>query len=229
MVPVLRGVAEADAVDLLVAADLEPGDRTEGFDPDIAAGAVIGTDPVAGTEVAPGTAIDYVVSKGPEPLLMPRPNDAAIEVPDLRGLAAQDAIDLLLDEGLRLGDRLEIFHATVEADSVVRTDPPAGTQVAPGTTVDLVVSEGMEPSPEVTPGATAEPTPALTAEPTPAATLEPTAKPTPDPAPEATPEPTPRPTPEPISEPTPKPTPDPTAKPTPEPTSEPTSDPAPDA
>ena len=196
MVPGLRGVAEADAVDLLVAADLAPGDRTEAFDPDIAVGAVISTDPVAGTEVAPGTAIDYVVSKGAEPLLMPRPNDAVIEVPYLRGLAAEDAIDLLLDEGLRLGDRLEIFHATVEADSVVRTDPPAGTEVAPGTTVDLVVSEEIEPSAEPTPEPTAEPTPAPTAEPTPSPPPSRRRAPTAEPTPEATPEPTPKPTPE---------------------------------
>ena len=64
--PDVVGVAESDAVNVLIDSDLRPGERTEAFDPDVAAGEVISTDPVAGEEVDRGSSVDYVVSIGSE-------------------------------------------------------------------------------------------------------------------------------------------------------------------
>lgn len=64
-VPDVIGEEESVALDELDEADLTAGTRTEDNSDTIAVGAVISTDPVAGTEVATSTAIDYVVSLGP--------------------------------------------------------------------------------------------------------------------------------------------------------------------
>ena len=58
LVPNLQGVAEADAVSLLLDADLEPGVRTQAFDADVAVGAVISSIPTAGQQVARGSTVD---------------------------------------------------------------------------------------------------------------------------------------------------------------------------
>lgn len=64
-VPDVVDEEESVALDELTEADLTAGTRTEDNSETIAAGRVISTDPVAGTEVATSTAIDYVVSLGP--------------------------------------------------------------------------------------------------------------------------------------------------------------------
>jgi beta-lactam-binding protein with PASTA domain len=158
-VPDLRGVTEEDAVNQLLDLGLQPGERTDTFDTDVAAGAVLSTDPDAGAEVVPGTVVDYVVSAGPEPTPTPEPTPAPLAVPDLRGIAEEDAVNQLLDLGLQPGERSERFHESVAAGSIIRTDPEAGAEVTPGTAVAYVVSLGVEPtpSPEPTPAPVAVP------------------------------------------------------------------------
>lgn len=72
-VPDLRSVPEADAVSALIDAGFVLGERLERFNDTIAAGRVLRTDPAAGERVAPGSAVTYVVSKGPEPTAEPTP------------------------------------------------------------------------------------------------------------------------------------------------------------
>ncbi len=154
VIPDLAGVVEADAVNALLDADLVPGVKTEAFDAAIVAGSVVGTDPAAGTEVQPGSAVDYVVSLGIEPTPTPEPTPAPVVIPDLRGSTPDDAVNALLDLGLQPGQRTDRFNSQVTAGLVIRTDPAAGTEVQPGSAVDYVVSLGIEPTP------TPEPTPA---------------------------------------------------------------------
>ncbi len=158
-VPDLTGVAEADALNQLLDADLQPGTRTDAFDGAIPTGAVIGTDPAAGTEVEHGTTIDYVVSLGVEPTPTPSPTPAPVAVPDLRGFTPEDAVNALMDSGLQPGTRTDKFNSQVDAGLVIRTDPAAGTEVEHGTTIDYLVSLGAAPTP------TLEPTPAPVAVP----------------------------------------------------------------
>ncbi len=154
VIPDLTGVVEADAVNALLDAGLVPGVKTEAFDPAIAAGSVVATDPAAGTEVQPGSPVDYVVSLGIEPTPTPEPTPAPVVIPDLRGSTPDDAVNALLDLGLQPGQRTDKFNGQVTAGLVIRTDPAAGTEVQPGSPVDYVVSLGIEPTP------TPEPTPA---------------------------------------------------------------------
>ena len=64
----------SEAVTALVQAGLTPGATTEAYDPAVPAGSVIASSPAAGTQVAKGTTVNYVVSKGPEPTATPSPD-----------------------------------------------------------------------------------------------------------------------------------------------------------
>ncbi len=72
-VPELTGVTEAEAIRLISDAKLALGVRTEEFDEAVPQGSVIGTSIPAGTQVPTGTAIDYEISRGPEPTPTPSP------------------------------------------------------------------------------------------------------------------------------------------------------------
>ena len=133
-VPDLTDQPEADALTALDDAGLVAGDRSEAYDDTIAAGNVLSTDPAAGSEVAPGSAVAYVVSLGVE----------QVAVPDLTDQPEADALTALDDAGLVAGDRSEAYDDTIAAGNVLSTDPAAGSEVAPGSAVAYVVSLGVE-------------------------------------------------------------------------------------
>jgi serine/threonine-protein kinase len=73
-VPTIRGLPEGEAVTVIVGAGLKVGTRTDAFDPLVPVGSVVSQDPDPGLQAAPGTPVDYVVSKGPEPSPSPTPS-----------------------------------------------------------------------------------------------------------------------------------------------------------
>ncbi|MGH2357418.1 MAG: PASTA domain-containing protein, partial [Candidatus Limnocylindria bacterium] len=125
---------------------------------------VISQAPSPGTPVGEGSTVSLVVSSGQE----------QVTVPTLAGQTRDEAVRRLEAAGLNLG---EVTHepSAQQAETVLRSIPSAGTTVAAGSEVALVLSSG--PTPEPTPSPT--PTPA----PTPPPTLPPTPTPTPPPAP----------------------------------------------
>ncbi len=80
-VPDVKSQTESNALKALVQAGLVPGTATQEFDPIVIAGSVVSTSPAAGVEVASGTTIDYVVSKGPEPSATPSPSPTPSPTP----------------------------------------------------------------------------------------------------------------------------------------------------
>ena len=80
-VPDLRGKTETEAFNLLAAAKLQLGTKTEAFDPIIPAGAVVSQSPTAGVLVNEQTPVDYVLSKGPEPSPSPSPSPSPTPTP----------------------------------------------------------------------------------------------------------------------------------------------------
>ncbi len=88
-VPDLRGRVESEAVNLIAAAELTIGARTEAFDAFIPIGSVISQDPGPGVLVTQGLAVNYVVSTGPEPSpssspsLEPSPSPTPSPTPDI--------------------------------------------------------------------------------------------------------------------------------------------------
>lgn len=76
-VPDIVGETEQDGLVTLGAAGLTAGSRSRRYSDDIDQGHIIRTDPRAGVIVARGTAVDYVVSRGPEPTPSPTPRRTA--------------------------------------------------------------------------------------------------------------------------------------------------------
>ena len=105
----------------------------------VPADTVISTDPIAGTKVAENTTITVYVSSGSQ-LTM---------VPNLLGMTEQQATDALTAAKLNLGTITQGQSATYPAGQVISSDPLANTQIAPGTTINLVISNGKVMVPNV--------------------------------------------------------------------------------
>jgi eukaryotic-like serine/threonine-protein kinase len=137
-VPNLVGQTVEDAEVLLAERELELGEQTERADPDVPEGTIIEHSPGASELVDPGTAVDVVVSTGPERTLVPR----------VVGIAVADARPIITDAGLQLGDVREQPSDQPEG-TVLEVNPPEGTEVDVGSAVDLVVSSGTVTVPRV--------------------------------------------------------------------------------
>jgi len=134
-VPNAPAMAEADARDDIAAAGLVAGATTTAFDDDIEAGHVISTTPAGGTRVPLGATVALLVSEGPAP----------VSVPGVVGDDLATAVGSI--EALGLVANVITAHSdTVTEGLVISQDPVGGTGVAPGSTVDVVVSLGPAPA-----------------------------------------------------------------------------------
>ena len=138
-VPVVVGLTQSAAETELVAGRFTVGEIAESFSETVALGSVISQKPASGVRVAPGTAVDLVISLGPAPRI----------VPDVVGLSQTDAEAALLDEVLAVGTITEELSETVALGDVISQDPVADTEVARDSAVNLVVSLG--PAPRIVP------------------------------------------------------------------------------
>jgi len=133
IVPDVVGQTEADANAAITGVGLVAA-KTEAADDTVPAGNVISQDPTGGTEVPDGATVNIVVSTGPD-------TPANVPVPDVSGKTAADAQAELEAAGFTVVAE-EQSSADVEAGLVVETNPSAGTEVAPGTEVKMIVSSG---------------------------------------------------------------------------------------
>ncbi len=136
-VPELTGRTLDDALATIEALDLVVGDTVEINDEDIPAGVVMeatvdGRPLQVADEYVTGTVIDLVVSSGPE----------ARTVPNLVGSTQGQAETQLSERGLAV-NVVEDYSETVAEGDIISTDPAAGTAVGRGTTVTVVVSQGL--------------------------------------------------------------------------------------
>jgi beta-lactam-binding protein with PASTA domain len=131
-VPDVVGKAQADAGAVLTGAGLVVGTVTEAYHATIPAGSVISQSPAAGSSVLPGSQVDLVVSKGPEP--------GPVAVPDVVGRPLAEAEAALISAGLVVGKVTEAQHDTIPFGRVISQSPAAGTNTTSGSAVDLVVS-----------------------------------------------------------------------------------------
>lgn len=133
-VPRLDGLNVQDALDLINAQGFTLGKITEDPDSDEEPGIVISQNPTAGTQAPPDTPIDLVVSAGAESTIL----DSLINLTTL------DATTKLSQARL-VWDFDEEFNDTIPAGTIIRTDPPPGTEVKVGDIITLFVSKGPEP------------------------------------------------------------------------------------
>jgi serine/threonine-protein kinase len=132
-VPDLQGTPLARARQKLQRLGLVPGLISRQFNEAVPQGSVIGTDPKAGTERRPDSAIAIVVSKG-------RP----VEVPDVIGASVADARAKLREAGFTAQIAPQRVFSGEERNTVARQSPGEGTALAEGDTITLTLSKGPE-------------------------------------------------------------------------------------
>ena len=128
--PNLIGMTQADALVALTNTGLTAGMIKQEFSATVPAGYVMGQSPVFGVNVLPGSSVALVISAGSHP----------VTVPDMVGVAQIYAEAAIHNMGLVVGTIIREYNPNVTAGSVLRQTPIAGSTVAPGATVDLVVS-----------------------------------------------------------------------------------------
>ena len=131
-VPDVAGKSVEDAESVLQDAGFDVDVRQE-VSETVEKGKVVRTDPAANMEVERGSEVTVFESAGVE----------LVAVPDVTGQDAVSAANQLGSAGFKV-ERVTEPSDTVEADTVIRTDPAAGTEAPKGSTVRLVVSSGAE-------------------------------------------------------------------------------------
>ena len=112
---------------------------TQAVDTTVASGAVIRTDPAAGSQVAAGSTVVIYIS---------RPQVATTtKVPSLIGMSVNDARTLLVQKKLGLGGQTEQY-SDQPAGTIISQSPGEGASAKLNTRVSVVVSAGPEPAPE---------------------------------------------------------------------------------
>jgi probable HAF family extracellular repeat protein len=135
-VPDVVNMTQANAQSAITGAGLTVGTVTQSYHPTVPAGSVISQSPSAGTQVNPASSVDLVVSLGVQ----------MIAVPNVVSMTQANAQSAITGSGLTVGNVSQSYHTTVPAGTVISQSPTAGSQVAPASSVDLVVSLGIEPA-----------------------------------------------------------------------------------
>lgn len=168
-VPDLRLKPEPDALAAIFQAGLTNGSRTEAFDPIVPSGSVVSQDPQAGSQVARGTPVNYVVSKGPEPSPSPTPSPTVtleptatpppspsssptpslVPVGDYRCLTLDAATQQLTSDGFVLGTvSTNPTGGAYDGTWLVQAQLPLpGEQRPPGTAIRLTLIDPSSPCP----------------------------------------------------------------------------------
>jgi eukaryotic-like serine/threonine-protein kinase len=131
-VPDVTGLTVDEASQQLLEAGFVPSQRAE-ENADVEQNVVIRTDPAAGADAALNSTVTIFYSSGPN----------TIAIPDVRGQGENDARNTLTGAGFtgNIPAQQEASN-DVPQGQVIRTDPPAGQQVAANATITLFVSSG---------------------------------------------------------------------------------------
>src|SRR5881227_3585363 len=142
LVPNVVGQMQAAATSAIISAGLTLGTVTMQSSTTVAPGNVISESPAAGTSVASGLAVNLVVSSGAPP-------PAPVPVPNVVGQTQAAATSAITGAGLTVGTVTMQSSTTVPSGNVISESPTAGTRVASGSAVSLVVSSGASPPTQV--------------------------------------------------------------------------------
>ena len=131
-VPNVVGSTQTAATTSINAVSLTVGTVTNANSATVASGNVISESPAAGTSVTQGSTVNLVVSIGP----------VMVSVPNVVGQTQAAAGTALTSAGLATGTVTTASSSTIASGSVISESPTAGTSVAQGSAVSLVVSSG---------------------------------------------------------------------------------------
>jgi beta-lactam-binding protein with PASTA domain len=134
-VPRLYGNTPEQAESVLRGAGLELGTQSRDYNSDVAEGSIFSQNPSGEENVEPGSAVDVIVSLGPE----------QVEVPEVYGLSVAAAQTTLSTAGLS-STAIEV-EGDEPAGTALSTEPGPGAMLDPGSTVSLFYSAGPPPPP----------------------------------------------------------------------------------
>lgn len=133
-----KGVSQATVE--LSQLGLQASVTDEVFSEDISRGIIISTKPAGGGSIAPDGTVSFTVSKGPERYL----------VPVTQGLTPAAAATLLGKSSLIVGVTAKAFDPKIHEGLIISSTPSAGTSVTRSTTINLIVSKGIQKFPITT-------------------------------------------------------------------------------
>ncbi|NLV41620.1 MAG: PASTA domain-containing protein [Candidatus Hydrogenedentes bacterium] len=134
-VPDLRGMTEAEGMSSIQALGLVVGTVGHQYDSGVPAGHVLEQLPAAGSRVAPGAKVSFVLSRGPR------------LVPDLLGRDQYSAAMALRDADLAWGNVTYEHSETIPVGRVCGQSPAPGTPISVMAYVNIVISNGIMPVP----------------------------------------------------------------------------------
>ena len=130
-VPNVIGLTQAAAQTALTTAGLTVGTVITSPSATVPAGQVSSQEPSAGTGVPSGSAVNLVISSGPQ----------GVSVPNVVGQTQAAAQSAITSVGLTVGTVTTAPSTTVPAGNIISQTPTAGTVALLGTAVSFVVSE----------------------------------------------------------------------------------------
>jgi serine/threonine-protein kinase len=134
VVPSIVGATEKQANKVLSPLGLTLLISEKRFDEENQSGRIIESDPSGGGKVDAGGEVKVIISKGPE----------RYEIPSLVGLTPEAAVNLLAKFPVKVGELKEEFNEKTPKGFVISTSPAAGEKVKRDSTVDLLISKGVE-------------------------------------------------------------------------------------
>ena len=137
-VPDLSGLSLTEAEEKLKELGLSIGRTSTQYSEEVEKDLIIDQNPRSSTSLQAGSKVDLVISAGPEEKI------ENIEVPSLIGMSEEQAESLISQYGLILRNVDYRESEDVEKGNVISQSISEGTQVAPQSQIDLVVSTGKK-------------------------------------------------------------------------------------
>ena len=132
-IPSVKGLDETSAYNKLVNAGFKPVKELE-YSDSVEIGYVISQSPAGSSLGNEGDLVTIVVSQGPK----------LVKVPNVVNLKQENATSALTEAGLKVGEITTDYSDKIEKGNVISQSVSADTQVAKGSTVNLVVSLGKK-------------------------------------------------------------------------------------
>ena len=136
IVPNLEGKDVVYALELLTELELNTKVKGSEYTSDIPKNHVVFQEPQPGSEIKKGRDVKIIISKGPK----------TVSMPNLIALSVQQAHIILEENDMCQGELSRTYNTEVEKDRIIAQVPFAGTVIARGACIDLLVSKGARPS-----------------------------------------------------------------------------------
>ena len=133
-VPNVEGLTQAAATTAITGANLMVGTVAQRASNTVVTGNVIGQDPAKESSLAQGSAVNLVISSGPQ----------IVNVPNVQGLTENVATTTLNEAKFVIGKVTQQTSDLVATGKVISQDPASGSSVAEGSPVNLVISSGAQ-------------------------------------------------------------------------------------